>query len=331
MRKFLRTFLTGLLLIVGSCLAGEGKFSGLVYADYYHMFSNHQESLQGRNGFWFRRLYFTYDYRFSSSFSMRVRFEAASSGDFTSRAPLIPFVKDLYLKWSKGSHSLIMGISPTPTFSKVEKIWGYRSVEKTPLDLYKMASSRDTGVSLMGHPGIFYYHIMLANGEGTKSEVNPQKSVYASLGMSPIRGLYIEGYGDFRKGESVHTDVYTYQGFISYSSSKLALGGLFAQQKLQIMEGGEKSIRVASAFLRIKMGKRIALLARADRVMDPLPMGYKVSYLPLDSTSPFTLLIFGADYRWAKGISLIPNVEIVNYDDLEKGDLVGKITLYYKW
>lgn len=42
----------------------EGKFSGYVFADYYYLVADHNDSLMGRNGFWIRRIYLTHDREF---------------------------------------------------------------------------------------------------------------------------------------------------------------------------------------------------------------------------------------------------------------------------
>jgi hypothetical protein len=60
------------------------KISGLVFGDYYYVAQSHRDDLVGQNGFWIRRLYFTYDHTLSKAFSVRVRLEANSKGDFKS-------------------------------------------------------------------------------------------------------------------------------------------------------------------------------------------------------------------------------------------------------
>ncbi len=316
------------MTMVFPSLAGKGKISGLVYSDYYYFLSNHNQTLKGMNGFWFRRFYFTYDYRFNEKFSLRVRTEAASSGKFL-KDKITPFVKDLYLRWNFSGQSLFAGISPTPTFNRVEYFWGYRSVEKTPLDLYKMAHSRDTGIALRGKllHGKFYYHLMFANGEGNKSEDKREKKIYGALGLSPAKGLYIEVYGDYARGSVAEGDISTLQGFFGYSFSRGALGVLYARQSY----GDGTHIRVASGFVRFNLNRKLAFLARTDRVMDPVPDAYKISYIPMDNTSPFTFFLVGLDWKITGKISLIPNLEMINYDQVSDKDLIGKITLYYKW
>ncbi len=318
-----------LITIISSpAAAGSGKISGVVFSDYYYFFSSHNQALEGMNGFRFRRIYFTYDYRFNRNLSLRIRTEASSSGSFL-REKITPSMKDLYLRWNFSGQSLYAGISPTPSFNMVEKIWGYRSVERTPLDLYKMASSRDTGIALRGKllHGVFYYHFMFANGEANLSEDRREKKLYAALGLSPVKGLYIEFYGDFAKGSVPEGDITTLQGFFSYSFSRGALGFLYAKQSY----GDGTYIRVASGFARFNLTRKFTLLARADRVMDPVPEAYKISYLPMDNTSPFAFFLAGVDWKITENVSLIPNLEMVSYDQGANKDLAGKLTLYYKW
>ena len=43
-----------------------------MFGDYYWFASDHRDALEDQNGFWFRRIYLTYDQKFSESFSMRL-------------------------------------------------------------------------------------------------------------------------------------------------------------------------------------------------------------------------------------------------------------------
>ena len=129
------------------------KISGLFFGDYYWLATDHRESLENRNGFWFRRIYLTYDHTFSQAFSTRLRLEMNSPGDFSSSQRMTPYVKDAWVKWTHGTHAVSFGLVPTPSFEYVETVWGYRSVEKTPFDLLRWDSSRDLGVLAQGALG----------------------------------------------------------------------------------------------------------------------------------------------------------------------------------
>jgi len=54
-------------------VADPGSFSGYMFGDYYWVAASHDTSLENQNGFWSRRIYFTYDQGLSEEFSMRFR------------------------------------------------------------------------------------------------------------------------------------------------------------------------------------------------------------------------------------------------------------------
>ncbi len=120
------------------------KISGLVFGDYYWVASNHNNSLEDSNGFWLRRMYLTFDKPLTKTIDTRLRFEMNSAGDFSTKSKLDPFVKDAYVRWKFSKlHQAYIGLSSTPTWNVVEGFWGYRSIEKTILDLQKFGNSRD--------------------------------------------------------------------------------------------------------------------------------------------------------------------------------------------
>jgi hypothetical protein len=126
------------------------RISGYMVGEYYCVTNHHDQDIQGKHGFWFRRIYLTLDKKISDKFKTRLRFETASASDFVSKSLLIPFVKDAYLSYSFSGQELKAGIMSPPSFAQLEKIWGYRILEKTPLDLQRWTTSRDFGISLRG-------------------------------------------------------------------------------------------------------------------------------------------------------------------------------------
>jgi len=139
---------------------------------YCYVAQNHNDSLVGANGFRFRRIYFTYKNHLDEEIDVKFRFEMASSGDFTSNTKLTPAVKDAFIAFNEDFGKIKIGIQSTPTFAKVKGLWGYRSLEKTPLDLQKWSSSRDFGISFIGKQSIFSYTLMLGNSSSNKSETD---------------------------------------------------------------------------------------------------------------------------------------------------------------
>ncbi len=331
-----------MLLSAGEVLA-EGKISGYMFGDYYYFIGNHHEDLEDTNGFWFRRIYFTYDHKWDDTdFSTRLRFEMTNNGKYSNGEIAgdkmdDPAVKDAYLKYKFSDQALYVGISSTPTWGAVEKLWGYRCVEKTPLDLYKLGSSRDFGLALKGKFGPVKYHYMFGNGNSNKSESNEGKKVYFSFGYDVIKGLLVEAYGDVEWRDD-DEDRYTYQLFASYKTDAYRFGLQFAGQTRSAGKAGgdAETLSLASAYGVYKISKYLSVFARGDRMFDPNPSGEGISYIPIDKTSEFFFFVFGLDFTPISSVHFIPNFEFITYDENDAGqtpdnDVIGRITFYYKF
>jgi hypothetical protein len=315
-----------------------GKLSGYMFGDYYHITKNHRSDILDKHGFWFRRIYLSYDYKINSNFSTRLRFEMANEGDFKSKDAMTPIVKDAWLKYKLDKIQFILGISPPPTFAVIEKIWGYRSVEKTPLDIQKMASSREFGLSILGKfddDGIVKYHLMLSNGSSNKEEIDKGKSGMLSLGLYPSKEWIFELYGDY-SDKSGNTDWYTWQAFLSYSIEQFWAGIQYTDQTRRQEENNDEQLRVASIFLGGNLSEQFSLFARVDKTFDPNPDGDDIDFIPFDPTAKSTFFVAGVDFKPVKDVSIIPNVEFIKYERNNMGvtpasDLISRITFFWKF
>ena len=142
-----------LLLASASAEAEAGKLKGYMFGDYYYVAAaddGEAKYPEKQNAFQFRRLYLTYNRNLSDDFSVRYRLEAKDAG-FGAGAKMEPFVKHAYLRWrgAVAGSDLCMGLAGTPSWAISESVWGYRSIEKTVLDLNKIGSSADLGVALI--------------------------------------------------------------------------------------------------------------------------------------------------------------------------------------
>ena len=311
------------LLLAGRLHAQEApawyqkmKLSGLAFGDVYVMAANHDTSIEGASGLWVRRVYLTADNHLSDHLSLRVRFEMSSPGDFSTAGKIEPFVKDLWLRWSKNHQQVIGGLSSTPTFGIVEDFWGYRPVEKTPLDLQKFAPSRDLGVAWKGwldRDGRVRVHAMLATGSGTKAETNQGKKGYLAVELRPVKGAVVQLYGDAedRPGE---TDRTTFHGFAAYRSSWGRVGAEFASQHRQVAGSDGDDLSLVSGFIVANVHPMVSLFGRYDRMFDPNPGGGGISYLPQDPRARSNVIIAGVDLKLEGNVHLIPNIEAVVYD-----------------
>jgi hypothetical protein len=321
-------------------IGNNGKISGLVFGDYYWIASDHNSDLKGNNGFWIRRIYFTYDQKISKSFSTRFRLEMNSEGNFMNNAKLHPYVKDAYLKWTHNRQNIIAGLSPTPASSFVVSVWGYRSVEKTALVLQKMAGTRSLGLSFKGDIGEnddWHYFFMFGNGGSVKTGLNKDKKFMLSLAYNITDRITIQAYGGW-DDESNRGDIYTTQGFLAYQTKEIHVGILYAHQIQQKTLSGQNNLvlNIASIFASFNIINKIKGLLRVDHLFEANPVGENISYIPFSSQAQSTLLIAGADIKFAPKVHLIPNIETVVYGQTSMGtnpltDVIPKLTLYYNF
>lgn len=334
-----------LLLVGGQVLAEElpdwikrSTIKGIVFGDAYWVAANHDTAIEDENGFWFRRIYLTLDSDLGDGWGLRLRLEASSPGDFVSSDKIEPFIKDAYLKKKLKGTELYLGLASSPTWGLIEKSWGYRAVEKTPMDLQKLGSSRDFGVAVKGGFGEnrkIRYHAMLGNGSGTKGETNEGKKAMLSVSFHPTKKCLIEAYGDFenRPGE---TNRSTYHLFGAYSTEKNRFGVQLARQTRETGPGADLDLDLASAYAVFQLRDNMSLLARVDRMFDPNPDGASISYIPFDPTAESTLLLVGLDFAIGKRVNLIPNVEAVSYSDAgalptPDNDLIARFTFFARF
>lgn len=301
-------------------MAGEGKFSALLFGDAYWMAANHDSTIEDMNGLWIRRVNLTWDQKFDDTYSARLRMEASQPGDFGAPATISAFIKDAWIKWQRNTHSALIGIQPSPTLPMYEDTWGYRSVEKVPVELQGLATSRDGGIAVAGDFGenkVVGYHVMVGNGTHVGSENNTKKKAMGSIRIRPAGHLVLEIYGDY-EDRSNTSDRMLYFGFAGYSSESLRAGVQYAQQTR--METGEDlDLRIFSAFLAKSVSEKTWILGRVDRNMDPNPAGESIQYMPFADTAANTFFIFGVDFAVAEGVNFIPNVEATMYDEPEAG------------
>jgi len=326
-----------LLLIPLSLLKGEGKLSGLMYGDYYYAFKNHDAAVENNNGFWFRRIYFTYDNTLTDTVAMRFRLEMNSPGDFKTSTTMIPSIKDAYLSAKIGKHTLLLGLIGTPMYDNVEDFWGCRPMEKTPIDLFRFGSSRDIGLGLKGPldaKGKLTYTVVIGNGAGTKSETDHGKAIYGRLNFQPVPALFLELYGDYTNlgsGSSVNI----LQAFAGVKG-KWGRCGFNAGVRNARQTGVRSDMTFVSVFGVFKLSQKTELIGRFDRLLDPNPNGSKIDYIPMANNAKANVLLAGLGWSLNENVKIIPNLKYVFYDAPANGekpqaDLYTYLTLYFKF
>jgi hypothetical protein len=282
----------------------SGKFSGLMFGDYYWYLDWHQDQIsstnptvvEGQHGFWFRRLYFTYDLAFTEKLTTRFRLEANSNGTFAG-GNLEPYVKDAYLKWTyKGKQQVTLGIQPTLTFDWLEGLWGLRHIEKTPADLYRLDTSRDFGITFNGPAPIdgFSYGAQFGNDSGNGSEAQEGKILRVNARYERNPGIAVEGFYSYGT-RPASTNRHTAQGIAGLRNDVARVGLQYLWQERRSGQDGipDQTISVWSGF--------------------GLPGAEGIDYWLLSSQSPFTMWIFGGEWYLHPSVRLSPNLELARY------------------
>ena len=312
--------------------APELDFGGLVFGDAYYLPSNHLPEGEDAAGLVMRRLYLTLDVDFSERWFGRVRWEQNQSGEFETYTFDGGF-KDLYLGVNLGRHKLIAGLTSTPTFDVIERIWGARYLMRTPMDLQGVAS-RDTGVFAAGplnSSGSRSYRAMWALPVDFGKDSDPNERWMGAVGWEPAPGWTLDFYTSYepRKGPRDRT---TAQAFAAYEGEALRWGLLYSNQDRQ----EDPPLELASVFVVTDLDEKNSLLGRIDRLIEPSPRGNDIAYIPFDPSARATLYLGAWERKLTPGLTLTPNVIAIRYDRNDSGerpetDLYVRLTLYWRF
>lgn len=362
-----------ILLILVACAVGQmpvaaqennqpkGKLSGLMFGDYYYNISRdgglsglpNSASASAAPGptsmqaFQFRRIYLTYDYSISDQFVTRLRFEADQGSDLLVGGKISDFVKDAYITWKNvfSGSNLTFGIQPPPAYEISEAAWGYRSLEKTLMDLRSIVSSRDQGLSLKGRlagDGVVNYWMMIGNNSANTPASAKYKRYYAQIHLKPSATLQATLYGDYKAapdiadpyhaGQSLANGVLTTALFIGSSEKDLYSVGAegFVQSTSHGIDNGSSlGTRTGlglSVFGWYAVRPELAVVARYDH-LDP----------NTDASAGGDVreyIIGGIDWKVEQGVSVIPNLLVETYQAPAGGkspdaSVTARLTVFY--
>ena len=356
MKTFFLIF--SLVICIEGIFGQSGKISGYMFGDYFYNIARDPaiDSLSNTvlngekdfNGFQFRRIYFTYDYEISKTFDTRFRLEADQSAN-TSNGKIGVFVKDAYLKWNnifEGS-DLILGIQPGPAFEIAESIWGYRSLEKTILDLRGIVSSRDFGISLKGkfdNSGNLNYWVMVGNNSGNSPEIDKYKRFYGHLYFKPLKNISVTVYGDLKLRPSFTANSITLNNndittaiFAGYSEKEKFSAGV--ESFLQLRENGYFEPGITNLIYQAK--KTLGISVYGSYSFTPMTAAvlrfdhFDPNMDPDFESDSRNYFIFSFVYKPDPVVSIMPNVLIETYESATGNSydtsVTGRITFYYSF
>ena len=305
----------------GPAQGAEGKIKGIAFGDYYFVASG---SDKNENGFKFRRIYLTYDLKWNDRWSGRVRFEANDAG-FGGEDKMRPFVKHGYLRYRANGRTVNMGLFGTPTWNVSERIWGYRSIAKTIMDMRKIGSSADLGVGYKGKldgAGRLNVQLMLGNGSGQRPEADNGKKVYSLLHLKPTDVVEATVYLDW-EDKPDGRDRVTFAAMLGTSVEKLRFGiEGFVRNNRGTQSGDDVQLRGLSAFGAVNLKPRVDVFGRLDFFDPDQSAEHDEEYM----------IIGGLDVAPARNIHIMPNVMATIYASSDAvTEVVPRMTVSYKF
>ncbi len=307
--------------LFGPAEGAEGKITGVAFGDYYFVTTGANKN---ENGFKFRRIYLTYDLKWNDRWSGRVRYEANDSG-FGAEDKMRPFVKHGYLRYRSNGRTVYMGLFGTPTWNVSERIWGYRSIGKTIMDLHKIGSSADLGVGFNGMldgEGRVNAQLMFGNGNGQRPEADNGKKVYSLLHVKPAGAIEATVYLDW-EGKPEGRNRVTFAGMLGTSGENFR-GGIeaFVRKNKKGEADGDAQVLGMSASGTATVRPRVKAFARLDY------------YDPGQSTvrDEEYMIIGGIDVTPAGNIHIMPNVMATIYASSNADtEVVPRMTVHFKF
>ena len=309
----------------------QGRIAGAAFADAAWNVSGYRapDSLAFR----FRRVQFTFDNDLDSLFAIRFQLEVDES-DVTSKGRSAAYLKQAWLRRSGLGMvgDLYLGLQPTPLAALAEGVWGYRSLEKTILDLNGLGAVTDMGVALQRLPTPAHslgWHLMVMNGSGLKPENNNSKKVALSVPMRK-NAWVIEGMMDF-EGEPGPRDKWTAKLFAGWQKGANAFG-LESFRRVNAAAGiaGVDVVPLGvSSFMRMALRDRWHAVGRVDW-FDPDRKAEGAGYREL-------FFIAALDYMPHASVHVMPNVLVRRYarkssaDPERDTDVTVRLTLHYAY
>jgi hypothetical protein len=352
MKKLTNIFLASILFLAALNILTQdkpgGKLSGLVFGDYFYKVQGDSSGNSGEyapygkdyQAFDIRRIMLIYEHSISDKFTAGFSFEGGNKFLLNGRFSVI--VKTAYLEWKNvfENQNLYIGYFPTPAFvwGISEKMWNYRSVEKTISDTRGLTTAVDLGIGLRGSfdKKLNYgYSLMIGNGGGLKPENNKFKKYYASLYAKPVEGLNVEVYTEFEPNADDKNKV-SIKGVLAYQMPSFTIGVEAVQQtqkKTGVNNSDIKPLGISSyvwgTLVKDKKTKapKLNAFARFD---------YYDPNTALDSVGfRENFITAGIDYMPVPSVHIMPNVWINTYTDKstakikKDADIAARLTFFY--
>jgi hypothetical protein len=188
--------LTAIAMPLSSAQAEESEFTpsikvgGIIYANYHYDLS---EAAEPNNKFEVNRVYLNFKAKMTEDFSARVTTDVGTIKSYDADEKIRPFLKYAYLEYNNFAPGMKLrfGAAGTGFIGKHDKFVGQRWIAKALTDEYKILSSSDLGIHLIGKhmDGLIDYQVSVMNGSGYgKKEYDDGKAAQLRMTVDPLSG-----------------------------------------------------------------------------------------------------------------------------------------------
>ena len=121
-----------------------------------------------------KRVYLKYSDNISDDLQFKLTYDIGRDDDGSDATSddtkLSSYVKHAHINWNKNIGSFSIGLIGTNSYGVQEKTWGYRFIQKSPLDSEGWTNTADFGIGYSRSFGDININAQVLNGEGYKRE-----------------------------------------------------------------------------------------------------------------------------------------------------------------
>ena len=293
-----KKIILNIITIISITMAGE--FGG------YSIFQYNESAFE------LKRVYLQYTDNLSENLFLKIRYDVGRDGD-NADGKFETYLKNAYVDWEvKDLGKISLGLIGTNSYGIQESNWGYRFIEKSPLDLNKFTNTADLGIGISKNIGNFNISGQMLNGEGYKSESTDGNFV------SYLRVVY--GERKLRKNDGYNlglvinnasdNDDYLMGVFGGWSENNIRIGGEYNIKETTIKES------LSAVYMNYKRSNKLNIFLRHDI--------YEIEDV---QGSEVTTTRLGIVINPTKGLFISPNIIIDN----ESGDNDYKLSFMFKY
>ena len=280
------------------------------------------------NAFEINRVYFQYTDDLADDLFLKIRYDVGREG-VDADGKFVAYLKNAYVDWScKNGGLLSLGLIGTNSYGTQENTWGYRFIEKSPLDKYQFTNTADLGIGYSHSFGNLNINAQILNGEGYKSEESDNHMA------TYLRVMYGEGNLNKNDGYNAGLVITSFEGdsaddlddvnlvglFGGWASNNLRLGLEYNQYEAYF-ESGEPDVEnqtLTSIYANYSISETLNIFARSDR-------RFMMFDIPDLNNFDVTTSWIGMVYNPSKGLYISPNIMI------EDGTNDYRLTFMFKY